>query len=188
MERVYIYTDESNDLHGGVLSIAGLALTDHVWAVRNKLLKVEGQSGKGSRDWHKTKEVRTRVRYLELVVQIEELTGCLFFQTHAHSTNSFDATVETLSNAILEFGGGRQCIAIHEGFTRSTRLKLQKALRAVQQNVEVRAGSIKNEPRVRLADSLAGFCRLMHSDSARKGAYDGLDYEAWLLALGVPNC
>jgi hypothetical protein len=188
LERVYIYTDESNDPHGGILSIAGLALTDHVWAVRNKLLKIEELSGKDSRDWHKTKEVKTRVRYLELVVEVEELAGRLFFQTHPHPVNSFDATVETLSNAILEFGAGRQCVTIHEGFTGATRLKLQKALRALEHNAVVDSGSIRNEPRVRLADSLAGFCRLMHSGSAKKGAYDGLDYETWILALGVPNC
>ena len=183
MQRVYFYSDESKD--GARFVVAGVAISAHANVIRKKLLRAERSSGKGISDWHKTKDPKTRHRYLQEVLNIAQLRDCAFSWVYeGQPGNQFEATVTALESAIDYFGQGKQCVLIHEGFTHGTREKMKRRLkeRGVE-GVEVKSGSLENEPRVRLADALAGFSRLMRSGSAQTDALSDLRYDGWFVNL-----
>jgi hypothetical protein len=188
MPPVYVYSDESSDRDRkrGIFSVAGIAISAHVWAIRNRLQAAERRSGKGDKDWHRTKDPKERRRYIELVLQIPELRGCGFRRIYQHPTDQFEATVETLARVVRRFRGGDRgelCILTHEGFGKATRSQLRSRVRDIGiRDFLVEPGSMA-EPRVRLADALAGFSRLVHSTSTMLDFYDGLPYQEWFVDL-----
>lgn len=182
MERVFFYSDESKD--SARFAVAGVAIAAHANIIKRKLLRAERESGKGARDWHDTKDSKVRRRYIEEVLRIPQLDGCAFSYVYEAEVNPFEATVVVLQKAIARFAAGRRCVIVHEGFMRTTREKTKRRLRELGlDNVTVEAGRIKNEPRIRLADALAGFSRIIRSDSKHKDAFAGLEYEGWFLSL-----
>lgn len=189
MPPIYIYSDESSDRNrrDGIFSIAGIAISASVWAIRQRLQGVEKSSGKGDKDWHRTKNPKERYQYIRGVLAIPELQGCGFSQLHQYPKNPFDGTAETLAAAIRYFRRGddsQPCTVIHEGFGSATRRQLQSRLKEMGiRDSRVEAGSMATEPRVRLADALAGFSRLVRSNATTAGYYAGLPYEAWLVTL-----
>lgn len=84
MQRVYLYSDESGHKgqEAGLFVVAGVAISAHANVIRQKLLRIEQVSKKGKTKWNKTKNVKTRRRYVEAVFQVEQLKGCAFCHVH----------------------------------------------------------------------------------------------------------
>lgn len=183
MERAYFYSDESKD--GSRFVVAGVTISAHANVIKAKLLRAEKESGKGARDWQKTKDPKVRRRYIEAVLNIPQLDGCGFRCVYPATVNPFEATVAALDRAMVQFGAGKRCVLVHEGFSRGTREKMKAWLSRERPagQVSVEAGRLENEPRVRLADALAGFCRVMGSDSVHRDALEGLPYDGWFVDL-----
>jgi len=73
---------------------------------------------------------------------------------------------------------------VHQGFNYITREQVRKILADVgAEGVEVEAGSMENEPRVRLADAPAGFSVLVRSGSKTRDMLSDLPYGDWFVDL-----
>jgi len=186
VERVILYSDESG--HKGqdirLFTVAGVAISAHANVIKQKLVRAEKVSGKGTSKWQKTKSHQIRRHYLEEVLKIQQLNGCAFQRPYEGEVNAFEATADALRAAVEEFAGNKHCVLVHQGFNAKTRTKLRDELRrAGIDNITVESGSMENEPRVRLADALAGFAGLIRSDSHIVDIYNGLPYEGWFVEL-----
>jgi hypothetical protein len=189
MQRVFVDSDESKHRAADLFVVAGIALTGYFDDTRQRLLQVEEESGKGVVKWQRATNPRTRRRYLAGVLGIKHLRGSAFYRafrdTHAEPVNPYWSTVETLGMVVNHFGAGRAAILVHQGLNYETRRNLRSYLQDTgHNNVRVEPGNMATEPRVRLADTLAGFCALLHSNSAMLDTYNGLPYGGWFLNLG----
>lgn len=187
MQRAFFYSDESHHHHGRpeLFAVAGLVVSAHANVIKEKLIRAERQSGKGTVKWNRTKDPKIRRRYLEEILKIPQLQGCAFCVVHDQPVNPFQATVGSLQRAVEHFGNGRRCVLVHQGFNHETRQRLRQDLMeaGVAGDITVEPGSMANEPRVRLADALAGFICLMRSGSHTVDLYSDLPHEGWFTDL-----
>ncbi len=188
MQRVYVYSDESSRKgEGAVFVVAGFAIEAYHNVVWRSLLQAEEESGKGSRDWHSTKDPKTRRRYLEAALTIPEIDGRVFYRMYEFPlADTWAATVETLASAVKRFGGeDRRCVLAHEGFTKGSRDKLKRAVgrSPAADSVEVASGNLNVSPMIRLADSLAGLLRLLSGDPEKAKRFEDMKRE-WFVDLG----
>ena len=166
--------------------MAGVAIDAYHTEIWRELLSMEETSGKGKRDWHSTKNFRTRRRYLGSCLAIPQLRGRVFYRVFWDEPDDpWEATVRTLSAAAEHFAEDEHCTLAHEGFTEGSRRKLKHAVRtsSARSKVEVATGSFEQNPMIRLADSLCGLIRVVHSDSERGDRYGDLNHD-WFVDLG----
>ena len=131
MQRVYVYSDESSRKGGeAVFVVAGLAIEAYHNVVWRALQQAEEESGKGSRDWHSTRDLKTRRRYLEVALAIPEIEGRVFYRVYGVPlADPWSATVATLAEVVERFGGEEKtCVLAREGFTKGSREKLKRAV------------------------------------------------------------
>ncbi len=188
MQRVYVYSDESSRKGGeAVFVVAGLAIEAYHNVVWRALQEAEEKSGKGLRDWHSTRDPKTRRRYLEAALAIPEIEGRVFYRVYEPLlADPWSATVETLAEVVERFGGEEKtCVLAHEGFTKGSREKLKRAVERspAAGNIEVASGNLNGSPMIRLADSLAGLLRLLSGDPERANRFEDMKQE-WFIELG----
>jgi hypothetical protein len=181
---VQIYSDES---YGGkgLFVVAGVSIDAFHTEIWRALIAAESESGKGKRDWHNTRDPRTRRAYLERALSVSHLIGRVFYRLWAiKPAGRWDATVVTLNAAVTHFAENENCSLAHEGFTEDSRKKLRHAVRTspARSRVNVATGSFDHNPMIRLADSLSGAIRLLRSDPARASRFEDLDYD-WFVDL-----
>lgn len=166
MRRICFYSDDSYKPCGDGLFhfvVAGVAIDGDKLAIREALLTAEQASGKGTTDWHSTKDPVIRSRYLELVLSIRSLTGRVFYgaRDRLSPADYWEARLEVLALAVGSYSNApcRYSVA-HEGFTSNPREKLRRDLvkRGVRR-LEITAGEMESKPEIRLVDALAGYIR-----------------------------
>jgi len=163
MEKVFLYSDETaHKGHAPIFVVAGVAVEGYHTAIWKELLRIEDESGKDGSDWHRTKDVARRQRYLQGALKIEALRGRIFYEPHHNTNDTWLNTVQTLRRAVTRFGNDKRCIVAHEGFTRAARERLKYDIRRVHatRQFEIAPGNLEHNPFVRLADALAGFVGL----------------------------
>lgn len=186
MGRVYIYSDESSQKGtDAAFVVAGVAVAEYHNVIWRALLEVEQETNKGTRDWHRTKEPKTRRRYLEAALAIPQLEGRIFYRAHEPRPGDlWRATIDTLGAAVRHFAEGELSVLAHEGFTAANRARLKQAVMrsGAADKVEVATGKFDANPVIRLADSLAGFLRLLLVDPQRADRFADLKHE-WFVEL-----
>jgi hypothetical protein len=165
VHRVRLFSDDSYKGCGdGMFNIstAGIALVGDRSRLRDALLEAEDASGKGTRDWHETKEIVTRERYIEHVLRIQELRGRVFYgvrgaiELKRHSELRLDVIAAGIIS--LSQSGNHHDVA-HEGLPSQGRYALRSALleRGIRRVTMEKGGMDK--PEIRLVDALSGFVR-----------------------------
>jgi hypothetical protein len=158
MGSVHLYSDETGQhTRGRFFIVAGVALSAYRQKIRTDLLRIEAESGKELRDWHKASTQRLRA-YLTAALAMPELHGRIFFRVHERIAPSdyWPRTIDTLLAAATAFRHGTEPVTVvHEGFTRGTRKKLARELK-VHGRFDVWPGVFEMRPEIRLADALAG--------------------------------
>lgn len=158
---------------GRYFVVAGVAIMKHRILTRDQLSQAERVSSKGKQDWKGTKNLQRRIRYIETVVKIPELTGAFFYACYENNERKYwEYTVDAIRLAILRFGQDRHCIVRHQGFNYRTREKLREALAELDYSFEIQTGSTKSVE-VRLADGICGYLGLMlfNGDSQQASYY-----------------
>lgn len=182
MSRVLFYSDESYGKGASPsIAIAGIAIEDYHNVIWQGLLKAEENSGKTTKDWRKTRDRKQRRNYLEMALGIPYLTGRVFYRVFDTPQNRWMARIEALSAAANQFAPDKPTVIYQEGFTKANRALLKLDLEREGVNVEeARPGSVVENPMIRLADSLAGFFRLMRTNPLG-GNPDPRDYFGHLM-------
>src|SRR5262245_52072072 len=113
-----MFSDESRAKNTGLFVVAGFSINSYHTETWRELVTAERVTGKGLRDWHSTKEPKTRRRYLETALAIPHLHGRVFYRVHWEEPDDYwEATVSTLRAATERFAKDEHCILSHEGFT-----------------------------------------------------------------------
>src|SRR5438552_638322 len=128
------------------------------------LENAENRSGKGTRDWHSTKDVAIRVRYIEEVLDLSPLVGRIFFggEPSIPTSDYWQTRVNILAAAVSRYTHGGRCHheVAHEGLKLQPRLQLHRALKARGlKRITVESALVATDLEIRCADALAGFIR-----------------------------
>lgn len=174
--KIYAFVDESGSDTGGDRFFVGVVVlqcssADDVSAMRQALLRVEQESGRGSLKWCRSDPAR-RDDYLALIPPtLQELT--FFWRVYYRGTEYRTWTLRTLVDAVHEFDPGRKVCAMVDALNpkdaqwmRSEASHIEVARGIKPRNTwKVLGGRDGSDPLLRLADSLVGFTR--HSIEGR---------------------
>jgi hypothetical protein len=183
LHTAYLYSDETGNHTGGkYFTVAGVVFaTNRKWN-RHDLLQAESVSMKEKKDWHSTKNIAQRIKYIEVVLQMPDLQGRVFYCTcRNNQKNYWELTVDSLELAIKQLCDGCVTLVHHQGFNASTRDKLRKDLKARGLDVKVIPGDQSIKPEVRLADALCGFIGVHEGGGPLCAKYPELP--AWFVDL-----
>lgn len=158
-QSLSLYTDESSQHTGGRLFVgAGVVVTDNLPEIEQLCLAAEDSSGKQKDKWGQTKHTR-RMVYLNRLLQDPLLRGNLYWSAHTNTTNYDLATVDTLAYILASHPVPGPIIYV-DALQGNKRRNYARRLR----NRDIRPKAVRNiakdenNPIIRLADALAGFC------------------------------
>jgi hypothetical protein len=179
-----LYSDETGQhSNGRYFLVCGVVLVTHQKWIQDQLHHAERVSDKGRQDWKGTKNVRQRSRYIEEVLEIQNLKGRVFYAAYAdNQKNYWQYTVDALTKAIVKLGADGRCLMRHQGFNYNTRTKLADALACAGCDYEIQTGSEKRAE-IRLADALCGYVGLVMFNSESQFAKYFPDLPDWFIDL-----
>jgi hypothetical protein len=166
---VYVYSDETGQQSRGAwLVVTAVAITEHRVAIERQLEDIERISKKKYNDWYRCDPKRLR-RYLEDALAIDMLARAVHFRVYERlvSRNYHAYGIATALDVADLFRPLSQVIFVPEGFTRSTRDRLESEARRRFDRTKVWPGSFDGSAFVRFADAVAG---LIGQDRFRPGS------------------
>ncbi len=167
--RLYAYIDESGQETEGRIFVVGTVVVgiDHDEVLR-QLEAIEARSRKRHLKWHRARPV-FRQAYMNELVNLERLHGCLFFSVF-HRTRNYNAvTAEAAARAIrLKAAGRIKVTVLVDGLRKTERRAFARELRASQVNPYKVRGVLKeeNNAMIRLADAMCGLVRDAEEEQA----------------------
>lgn len=160
-QKLYCYVDESGqDTQGALFLVSVVIAEKETDSLREKLVKIEKESGKMEGKWHKTSLDR-RVSYIRKVFSSSEFKNKILFSIYRQTKEYVDLTILTTAKAVLNKASGNYKVTvIVDGLSRHERRRFASGLRRLRVRVKkVRGAKDENDPLIRLADAAAGFFR-----------------------------
>jgi hypothetical protein len=165
--KIFCYVDESGQDTMGELFVVSVVITAETRDILSrKLEEVEARSKKGKRKWTKTR-IQQRIAYIEEILLIDELKGCLRYSVYHHTTEYMMRTVLATAQAITTYvDGDYKATVFVDGLPHSRTKWFGAELRRLYVRTEKVRGvrDEESEPLMRLADALAGFVRAALTD------------------------
>jgi hypothetical protein len=155
---VYVYSDETGQQSRGAwLVVAAVAITEHRNAIERQLEDIERRTDKQHFDWHRCDAKRVR-RYLEEALAIELLDRAVHFRAYEQiePVDYHGYGIATVLDVADLFQPVSSVTFTPEGFTRSTRERLQSAARRRFRRPRVWSDGFHGCSIVRFADAVAG--------------------------------
>jgi hypothetical protein len=155
---VYVYSDETGQQSRGAwLVVAAVAITEHRKAIERQLEDIERNSKKKHNDWYRCDSKRLR-RYLEGALAIDELARAVHFRVYERlvSSDYHGYGIATALDVADLYRPVSNVVFVPEGFTRSTRDRLESEARKRFARTEVWPGNFDRSAFVRFADAVAG--------------------------------
>jgi hypothetical protein len=160
--RLYAYLDESGQETEGRIFVVGAVIVGNDHDEMIGLLEViEARSGKRHLKWHHARPV-FRQAYMQELVNLARLQGCLFFSVFPHTRRYHAATAEAAARAIrLKAGGRYKVTVLVDGLRKTERRAFAHDLRTARVTPYKVRGVLKEENNalIRLADAICGLVR-----------------------------
>lgn len=155
---VYVYSDETGQQSRGKwLVVVAVVITDHRKQIERQLEDVESKSGKELDDWHVCRPKPLR-RYLSQALAIDRLASAVHFRVYerVEPVDYHGYGIMTVLDVADLFQPVSMATFIPEGFTRSTRDRLERAARSRFHRATVWSGGFYGCSIVRFADAVVG--------------------------------
>jgi hypothetical protein len=160
---LYCYADETGpDTKGAMFLVAVVIINkEHRETTERDLEQLEVDSGKKLLKWKSTNTQRKEA-YLQGVLEIDSLQGCLFYALYKDTTDYLNLTALTIAKAVNAFTQGRDYRATIyiDGLPKNQISKVARFLsnRGIKRR-KIRGLRDESSAYIRLADALAGFFR-----------------------------
>lgn len=160
--RLYAYIDESGQDTAGLIFVVGAVIVgnDHD-EVLSLLEAIETRSRKRHIKWHRARPA-FRQAYMQELVHLTRLRGCLFFAVFPHTRRYNAVTAEAAARAIrLKAHGRCKVTVLVDGLRKTERRAFTRDLRAARVNPYKVRGVLQeeNNAMIRLADAICGLVR-----------------------------
>ena len=130
VERLYAYTDESGQETEGRFFVVSVVVVgpDHD-ALLHQPETIEQRSRKGRVKWRRARHTH-RQAYIDELINLPRLSGCIFFSTFRQSRQYTDLTAEATARAIrLKTEGSYKATVFIDGLRKSERRTFATLLR-----------------------------------------------------------
>jgi len=160
-QKLYCYVDESGqDTKGDWFLVALVLLGDQKEEIKQKLEKIEQESGKFATKWHRSKHIQ-RIKYFDAILNLKALKSSLYYSVYQNTVLFADLIALTTVKAInAQNINNYQTQIVIDGL----RKNLEKQFAASVRKLGIKATKVKgardeSDPMIRLADALAGLLR-----------------------------
>lgn len=160
-QKLYCYVDESGqDSRSEFFIVVTVIAVDNQQELKDKLLKLERDSGFGRKKWHKSRSPE-RERFLDLVMKNNIGNGSIYYGHYKKPLPFFLPLLETLTKAIVATARDNyMCVIYVDGIDKKKSGELTNALRLKGVKTGyVRSARDESEPLIRLADRWVGCIR-----------------------------
>jgi len=162
MQKLYCYVDETGQDAGSKLFIvAAVIVTANINAVRERLEKLEKETGINIVKWHKA-AYQYRIRFIEEFLRQDNTDLRIYFLTVKKPVFYWLPTVEILQRSIPpNSSSGMQAIVCVDGLDKISAKKITNALRTKILKIKLAKGvRDESEACIRLADRWVGCIRM----------------------------
>jgi uncharacterized protein DUF3800 len=160
-QRLYCYVDESGqDTAGELFLVAVVVIASKREELRQRLAKIEYESGKGRKKWTKATR-KQRAMYIERTITDKIFAGAVSYSHYTDSRSYVDLTILTTAKAILKRADHLYQATVYvDGLRKSERQEFTAGLRKLHVSARLVRGIIDEADEfIRLADAVAGFVR-----------------------------
>jgi len=161
MQTFYCYADETGqDTKGRFFLVSVIIMGKDREEIRNKLQKIEQESGKGKKKWTKATLSQKRA-YIERILSKGLFDGRIFYSTFSHTTDYPSLIIKTLAQAISKAArGDYKAVIFIDGLGKVERRTVGSGLRKQGIRIrKVRGLRHDSDEFIRVADAVAGFVR-----------------------------
>ncbi len=175
MQKLYCYVDETGQDTGGKIFLVSIVIADETREeARKKLRRIEDVAGKKRKKW--TRATRgQRKNYIQQVIDIKELAGCLYYSKYEATRAYVDLSILSVAKALYDKAKAPYEATIFvDGLKRAERPRFGAGLRKLKVRVrKVRGARDQSDEFIRLADAIAGFVRdSLEGDQVMKTLYE----------------
>lgn len=160
-QKLHCYVDETGqDTAGEFFLVSVVILDDKREALKEWLMKLEKESGKGQKKWTKATRKQRKV-YMEQVVADDRFSELIYYSHYTDSRSYVDLTILSTAKAILEKAKEPYNTKVYvDGLQKSERRAFTAGLRRLHVHVDfVRGLTDEADEFIRLCDAIAGFLR-----------------------------
>ena len=160
-QKLYCYVDETGqDTSGEFFLVSVIIVGKDRDSLREFLLKIEKESGKGIKKWTKATR-KQRKAYIEQLIANDSLANAITFSHYTDSRSYVDLTIFSTAKSILAVAGDKYEANVYvDGLRRNERRRFTAGLRKLHVQVNhVRGLTDQADEFIRLADAIAGFVR-----------------------------